>query len=54
MKNTVKLFIFVLFVSATLVSAKGKYGVIGKVYSTDKALELYGAVQNQLKWISKI
>ena len=49
MKNTVKLFIFVLFVSATLVSAKGKYGVIGKVYSTDKALELYGAVSKSIE-----
>lgn len=44
MKYFTNLFIVVLLLSASLVTAKGKYGVIGKTYSVDRALEQYGPV----------
>lgn len=49
MKKLTNLFVLVLLLSASLISAKGKYGVIGKVYTTDRATELYGAVQKSIK-----
>lgn len=50
MKTLVNLFIVVLLVSATLVSAKGKYGVIGKIYDNNRATELYGAVISSVEF----
>ena len=49
MKNLTTLFVLVLLLSASLISAKGKYGVIGKTYSVDRALELYGPVQKSIE-----
>jgi len=37
-------------VSTTLVSAKGKYGVVGKIYDSNRANELYGAVLNSVEF----
>ena len=48
MKNLVNLLIVVLLISTSFVSAKGKYGTVGKVYTTDRAEELYGAVQKSI------
>lgn len=44
MKNLVTIFILVLLVSTSFVNGKGKYGVIGKVYTSERAMELYGPV----------
>lgn len=50
MKNLTKLFVVVLLLSASLISAKGKYGVIGKIYDADRANELYGAVISSVEF----
>ncbi|MBU2491735.1 MAG: hypothetical protein KJ571_03850 [Bacteroidetes bacterium] len=49
MNNLFKLFVLFLLVSASFVGAKGKYGVIGKVYTAERALELYGPVQKSIE-----